>query len=119
MGNLSFWELFIIATALSMDAFEVSIGKGLATPRYAMKNSVVCGLWFGGFQALMPLVGFILGTQFAAYITQIDHWIAFILLGLIGASMIREALSGEEEDVDSSYNVRRMLPLAIATSIDG
>ena len=115
---MGFWEVFLIAVGLSMDAFAVSVGKGLATPKYEPKGSLICGLWFGGFQMLMPLIGCFLGTQFAGYIESIDHWIALALLALIGGNMIREAVSGEEEDVDSSYAPLRMLPLAVATAID-
>ncbi len=115
---MGFWEVFLIAVGLSMDAFAVSVGKGLATPKYEPKGSLICGLWFGGFQMLMPLIGCFLGTQFAGYIESIDHWIAFVLLALIGGNMIREAAGGEEEDVDSSYAPLRMLPLAVATAID-
>lgn len=88
---MGFWEVFLIAVGLSMDAFAVSVGKGLATPKYEPKGSLICGLWFGGFQMLMPLIGCFLGTQFAGYIESIDHWIAFVLLALIGGNMIREA----------------------------
>lgn len=115
---MDFGGLLLIAIGLSMDAFAVSIGKGLATPRFRWRNGVTCGLWFGGFQALMPLLGYLLGTTFSGYIQAIDHWIAFVLLSLIGGNMIREALSVEDADVDSSYSVLRMLPLAVATSID-
>ena len=113
-----FWEVFFIGIGLAMDAFAVSVGKGLATPKYEPKGSLICGLWFGGFQMLMPLIGCFLGTQFAGYIESVDHWIAFVLLALIGGNMIRESRSGEAEDVDSSYAPMRMLPLAVATSID-
>ena len=86
-------ELFLLAVGLSMDAFAVSVCKGLAMPKITVKKASVVGLWFGGFQALMPLVGYFLGVQFKDKITAIDHWIAFILLGIIGFNMIREALS--------------------------
>lgn len=115
---MGFWEILIVAAGLSMDAFAVSVGKGLATPHYRTRNSLICGLWFGGFQMLMPLIGCFLGIQFAGYIQSIDHWIAFVLLALIGGNMIREAVGGEEEAADSSYAPSRMLPLAIATAID-
>lgn len=115
---MGFWEVLLIGIGLSMDAFAVSVGKGLATPKYEPKGSLICGLWFGGFQMLMPLIGCFLGTQFAGYIESVDHWIAFVLLALIGGNMIRESRSGEEENVDSSYAPMRMLPLAIATAID-
>ncbi len=115
---MTLWELFIIAVGLSMDAFAVAICKGLSVRKLELKNALVTGLWFGAFQALMPTLGYILGTQFADYISAIDHWIAFILLGLIGANMIRESLGKEEEELDASFGVKAMFPLAIATSID-
>lgn len=115
---VNLWELTLIAVGLSMDAFAVSICKGLAVSRVTPRHALTAGLYFGGFQALMPLIGFLLGRQFQALITRFDHWIAFILLGVIGLNMCREALSGEEEDVSASFGVRAMLPLAVATSID-
>ena len=115
---MSLWELFIIAVGLSMDACAVSICKGLSVQKVTFRHAATCGGYFGAFQALMPVIGFVLGVQFRSLITGIDHWIALILLGLIGANMIREALSGEEEEVNCSFCFRAMLPLAIATSID-
>lgn len=115
---MGFIELFILAIGLSMDAFAVSICKGLALQKSTVKSSIIVGLWFGGFQALMPIIGYILGVQFKDKITSIDHWIAFVLLGLIGINMIREALSNDEEPSDQSLNCKTMLLLAIATSID-
>ena len=115
---MSLWELFIIAVGLSMDACAVSICKGLCVKKVTFRHAATCGGYFGAFQALMPVIGFVLGVQFRSLITGIDHWIALILLGLIGANMIREALSGEEEEVNCSFCFRAMLPLAIATSID-
>ena len=115
---MTLWELFIIAVGLSMDACAVSICKGLCVKKVTFKHAAICGGYFGAFQALMPVIGFVLGVQFKGLITGIDHWIALILLGLIGANMIRESLSGEEESVDCSFCFRAMLPLAIATSID-
>ena len=115
---MSLWELFIIAVGLSMDACAVSICKGLSVQKVTFKHAATCGGYFGAFQALMPVIGFVLGVQFRSLITGIDHWIALVLLGLIGANMIREALSGEEEEVNCSFCFRAMLPLAIATSID-
>ena len=100
-----------------MDAFAVSICKGLGMARLRWRQGLLVGVFFGGFQALMPLIGWALGRQFEAYITSVDHWIAFLLLGLIGANMIRESRGGEEH-VDSSFRPRSMLPLAVATSID-
>ena len=108
-----------ISVALSMDAFSVSICKGLATKRFSLKTAFLCGLWFGFFQALMPVIGYFLGTQFERLITQIDHWISFGLLSLIGINMIREALHGNDEnDNDACTGFKTMLLLAIATSID-
>lgn len=115
---MSLWELFIIAVGLSMDACAVSICKGLSVKRVTPGHAAICGGYFGAFQALMPVIGFVLGVQFKSLITGIDHWIALVLLGLIGANMIREALSKEEEEVSCSFCFRAMLPLAIATSID-
>ena len=111
-------ELFLVALSLSMDAFAVSLCKGLSVGRPTPGQCLTCGAWFGGFQALMPLIGFLLGVQFQGVISSVDHWVAFVLLGLIGANMVREALGGEEEHVDSSFGPRAMLPLAVATSID-
>ena len=115
---MSFSELLLIAVGLSMDAFAVSICKGLATKKVGVKHMLIVGLWFGGFQALMPLIGYFLGSTFEEYITRFDHWVAFVLLALIGGNMIREALSGEEEKANDSLGVREMLTLAVATSID-
>ncbi len=116
---MGFWEVFLIAVGLSMDAFAVSVCKGLATPKCRVRNSLICGVWFGGFQILMPLIGCFLGTRFADYMESVDHWIAFVLLALIGSNMIREAIRGdEEENVDSSYSAAQMFPLAVATAID-
>ncbi len=114
---MSLADLFILAVGLSMDAFAVSICKGLAMPRASLGKAALVGLWFGGFQALMPLLGYLLGSRFSHYISSVDHWIAFILLGLIGVNMIREAFS-EEEAADASLNAREMFMLAVATSID-
>ena len=102
-----------------MDAFAVSVCKGLAVGRVRPKHMAVAGLWFGGFQALMPLLGFYLGTFFRAYIEKADHWVAFVLLSLIGANMLREAFSKEDEKpADASFGFRTMLVMAVATSID-
>lgn len=111
-------ELFILAVGLSMDAFAVSICKGLATKKVKFSHMAVTGLWFGGFQALMPLIGFFLGAVFEKYVTSVDHWIAFVLLGAIGANMIRESFSGEEECDNCDFSFKSMLVMAIATSID-
>ncbi len=115
---MSISELLLIAVGLSMDAFAVSICKGLATKKVGVKHMLIVGLWFGGFQALMPLIGYFLGSTFEEYITRFDHWVAFVLLALIGGNMIREALSGEEEKANDLLGVREMLTLAVATSID-
>lgn len=115
---MSISELLLIAVGLSMDAFAVSICKGLATKKVGVKHMLIVGLWFGGFQALMPLIGYFLGSTFEEYITRFDHWVAFVLLALIGGNMIRGALSGEEEKANDSLGVREMLTLAVATSID-
>ena len=111
-------ELFILAIGLSMDAFAVSVCKGLATQRVNPKHMIIAGIWFGGFQALMPLIGYFLGTAFEKYVTAVDHWIAFILLGAIGGNMIKEAFSGGENEADGSFGFKTMLVMAIATSID-
>ena len=109
--------LFILAVGLSMDAFAVSVCKGLSLGRINVKHMCTAGIWFGGFQALMPFLGYFLGSFFNEFITKYDHWIAFILLFFIGGKMIREAL-GDNEQVDASMDVKSMLILAIATSID-
>ena len=111
-------DLFITAVALSMDAFAVSVSKGLSVKRVRLKHGLITGAYFGGFQALMPLLGFFLASSFADYIRRFDHWIAFGLLALIGANMLREALSGEDEEMNDSFSFKTMLPLAVATSID-
>lgn len=114
---MSIIELFIIAVGLSMDAFAVSVCKGLSVSRVKKSHLFITGLYFGGFQALMPLLGYLLGINFRHMITSVDHWIAFVLLVLIGINMIREARE-ESEQLDASFSVKAMLPLAIATSID-
>lgn len=101
-----------------MDAFAVSVCKGLAMPKCTFKKAAIVGLWFGGFQALMPAIGYILGAQFQEAIASIDHWIAFVLLALIGGNMIHEALDNDEEEADASLDVKTMFLLAVATSID-
>ena len=111
-------DLFLIAVGLSMDAFAVSVCKGLAMPKCTFKKVAIVGLWFGGFQALMPAIGYILGAQFQEAIASIDHWIAFVLLALIGGNMIHEALDNDEEEADASLDVKTMFLLAVATSID-
>lgn len=111
-------ELFVIAVGLSMDAFAVSICKGLSVRELKPKHALTVGVYFGGFQILMPLIGFALGVRFQSFITSIDHWIAFVLLGLIGANMIRESREQDEENLSDSFSFGTMLPLAVATSID-
>jgi len=115
---MSFTELFLIAVALSMDAFAVAVCKGLAMPKMNWKNAVIIGLYFGGFQALMPFLGHLLGEQFHEAIEHIDHWVVFILLAIIGINMIREAMSDEEDQCDISVSPGHMIVLALATSID-
>ena len=111
-------ELLILAVGLSMDAFAVSVCKGLSTQKLKAKHYLIIGAWFGGFQALMPLIGYFIGSQFASLINRFSHWIAFVLLLLIGANMIRESFGKEEEKVSDSFSFKTMLPMAIATSID-
>lgn len=109
-------ELFILAVGLAMDAFAVSICKGLSLGKIKWKHMCIAGAWFGGFQALMPLIGYFLGSFFADMITKYDHWIAFMLLVFIGISMIKEAFG--EEEIDACMDVKCMFLLAVATSID-
>lgn len=115
---MSLISLFLLAVGLSMDAFAVAVCKGLATPKITLKKACVVGLWFGVFQALMPTLGYLVGYRFQEKITAVDHWIAFVLLAVIGANMIRESFSKEEEDANASLAFREMLLLAVATSID-
>ena len=115
---MSLTELFIIAVGLSMDAFAVSVCKGLSVQRLKLGHALTCGVYFGGFQGLMPALGYLLGSQFQNVIVKVDHWIAFILLGIIGVNMIRESRECGEEPLNSSFSFRTMLPLAVATSID-
>ena len=115
-------ELLLLAVGVSMDAFAVSICKGLAMKKATLKASMTCGIWFGGFQALMPTVGFFLGTLFAEAIQAVDHWVAFILLAIIGGNMLREACKEEDDapscDVDPKLDLKELTLMAIATSID-
>ena len=117
---MSFWEILLLAVGVSMDAFAVSIGKGLTAQRASWREALTVGLWFGGFQALMPVIGYFLGISFAELVTRVDHWIAFGLLLLIGGNMIREALRKNDgnEPADGSFGFKVMFVLAIATSID-
>lgn len=118
---MGFMELLLLAVGLSMDAFAVSICKGLAMKKATLKGAMTCGIWFGGFQALMPLLGFFLGAVFTEAIEAFDHWVAFGLLALIGVNMLREAFGKDEEDAepaDADLSVKTMFIMAVATSID-
>lgn len=128
---MQLWELFVIAVGLSMDAFAVAICKGLSVEKIKPHHTLIVGAWFGGFQALMPFLGYLLGTGFAQKIQSIDHWVAFVLLCLIGGNMIKEALTDKEEEAEGSekeasgsgsntygFGVKSMFPMAVATSID-
>ena len=115
---MSLFELFLLAVGLSMDAFAVSVCKGLSVKRVAPRHMLLCGVYFGLFQALMPLLGYLLGVNFQNLIVTVDHWVAFVLLGVIGVNMIREALGPDEEGVDDDFGFKTMVLLAIATSID-
>lgn len=115
---MSLWELFVIAVGLSMDAFAVSICKGLTLRKAKIRYSMIAGAYFGGFQALMPLIGYLLGANFQSLIVNVDHWIAFILLGIIGFNMVRESRGDEEDHFDDKFDFKTMLPFAVATSID-
>ena len=118
---MGFGELLLLAIGVSMDAFAVSICKGLAMKKATLKAGLTCGAWFGGFQAIMPLIGFFLGYLFADAIEAIDHWIAFVLLGIIGVNMLKEAFSSECdccEGHDADLSAKTMFVMAVATSID-
>jgi putative Mn2+ efflux pump MntP len=115
---MGFVELLLLAVGVSMDAFAVSVCKGLSMPKASLKAGVICGSWFGGFQALMPCIGYFLVKAFEQYVTSFDHWIAFILLGFIGAGMIKEAFECAECKTDASLSPRIMFTMAVATSID-
>ena len=119
-SEMDFLELLLIAVGLSMDAFSVSICKGLTTKRFSWRMAIICALWFGGFQVLMPVIGYYLGAQFEDFIDSYAHWIAFGLLFLVGVNMIREAVwdDKEEEEKSNSLDFKTMFLLAIATSID-
>ena len=114
---MQFFEIVLVALGLSMDAFAVSVCKGLSVGKVKPRHMLLAGLYFGGFQALMPLLGFFLGTQFRLLIEQCDHWIVFALLAVIGINMIRES-RGENDTLNNSFSFGAMLPLAIATSVD-
>ena len=114
---MSLVELFLIGLSLSMDAFAVSICKGLSVGEIKPKHMILAGAWFGGFQALMPLIGYFLGSTFEQYVTNYDHWVAFALLAVIGGSMIKES-KDKDSDQNASFAFMTMLVLAVATSID-
>ena len=118
MKDLGFAELFLIGVGLSMDAFAVSVCKGLSVRRLEAKHALLAGLYFGGFQFLMPVLGWLLGYRFESMIRSVDHWIAFVLLALIGGNMIKEAFQKDEEQLSDDFGFRTMVLLAIATSID-
>ena len=117
---MGFLELFILAIGLSMDACAVSICKGLSMKKAGIREGAICGIWFGGFQALMPLIGFFLGTLFAGAIEAFDHWVAFGLLAIIGINMLKEALEKNECECCGcdDLSVKKMFVMAVATSID-
>ena len=115
---MGFIELVFIGFGLAMDAFVVALGKGMSAKRVAPRHVLVTGLWFGGFQALMPIIGYLVGQTFHDAVSDYDHWVAFGLLVLIGLNMIREAVWGDEEHANADFGVRNMLLMAIATSID-
>ncbi len=111
-------ELLLLSIGLAMDAFAVSVCKGISMKKMNWKKAIIIGLYFGGFQALMPTIGYFLGSAFQSLITSIDHWIAFILLGIIGGGMIKEAFEDDKENVNDDVGFKTMIILAIATSID-
>ena len=111
-------EIFLVGISLAMDAFAVAVCKGLSLKKINIKNSLIIGIYFGFFQGLMPIVGFILGISFQEIITQLDHWIVFVLLGVIGTNMIKDSFSKERETLNDNINFKTMFPLALATSID-
>jgi len=115
---MSIWELFVIAVGLSMDAFAVAICRGLSLKKMEYRQALITGCFFGGFQALMPLLGYIAGMQFKDYITAIDHWIAFVLLGAIGFNMIRESRNESCENFGETLDLKNLLMMSLATSID-
>ncbi len=115
---MEFIEILIIAVGVSMDAFAVSICKGLSVRQLRPKHAGITALWFGGFQALMPLIGYCVGVSFAGFVRSVDHWIAFILLGIIGGNMLKESFSRDEDNLIPDFSFRTMLAMAVATSID-
>ena len=114
---MGFIELFLIAVGLSMDAFAVSVCKGLSVKKVGVKHAALAGLYFGGFQFLMPVIGYLLGFRFESVIETVDHWVAFVLLAFIGVNMIKESF-GKAEELNDDFGVKTMLLMAIATSID-
>ena len=114
---MGFIELFLIAVGLSMDAFAVSVCKGLSVKKVGVKHAALAGLYFGGFQFLMPVIGYLLGFRFESVIETVDHWVAFVLLAFIGGNMIKESF-GKAEELNDDFGVKTMLLMAIATSID-
>ncbi|MGM9588114.1 MAG: manganese efflux pump MntP family protein [Candidatus Limivicinus sp.] len=115
--SMGFIELLLIAVGLSMDAFAVSVCKGLSVKKVGVKHAALAGLYFGGFQFLMPVIGYLLGFRFESVIESIDHWVAFVLLAFIGGNMIKESF-GKAEELNDDFGVKTMLLMAIATSID-
>lgn len=114
---MTLFDLILIAISLSMDAFAVSICKGLSVRKVSFRHTLICGVWFGGFQGLMPALGYFLGDRFSTLLTRFGPWVAFFLLAIIGANMVKESF-GENESLDDDYSPKAMLPLAVATSID-
>lgn len=114
---MTLFDLILIAISLSMDAFAVSICKGLSVRKVSFRHTLICGVWFGGFQGLMPALGYFLGDRFSTLLTRFGPWVAFFLLAIIGANMVKESF-GEDESLDDDYSPKAMLPLAVATSID-
>lgn len=112
-------ELLIIAVGVSMDAFAVSVCKGLSVQRIRFRHVASTAVWFGGFQALMPFIGYFLGVWFADFVSSVDHWIAFVLLSIIGANMIKESCSKDENcALEPDFSFKTMFAMAVATSID-
>lgn len=114
---MTLFDLILIAVGLSMDAFAVSVCKGLSVRRVSLRHALICGAWFGGFQMLMPSLGYFLGDRFAAFLTRFGPWVAFVLLAFIGLNMLRESFGGDET-LNDDFSAAAMLPLAVATSID-
>ena len=115
---MGLFELLLLSVGLAMDAFAVSICKGLAVKKLTIKESLICGVWFGAFQGIMPFIGYMVGSRFEKWISIVAPWVAFILLTMIGVNMVREAFSDEEEDEKADFDVKTMFMMAVATSID-